>query len=190
MIKDLITKNRSYRRFSEKEVIREETLLQLVDLARLSPSAANRQPLKYIISSNSKRNSKIFKFLKWAAYLKDWNGPKEGERPTGYIICLGDKSIGGKFDYDLGLASLSILLGATEMGLGGCIIHSIEREKLRSELNIDDNFEILSVIALGKPIETVVIESVGVDGDIKYWRDDQEVHHVPKRSLEDIVITI
>ena len=188
MIRDLILRNRSYRRFYKEVDIKLETLRELVDLARLSPSARNAQPLKYILSCEHQRNSLIFPHLAWAGYLTDWSGPCDGERPSAYIIILGDKEIGQSFGCDHGIAAQSIMLGATEKGLGGCIIASIEKEGLQKALEIPPRYEILLVLALGKPKETVVIEKVGSNGDIKYWRDSKDVHHVPKRPLDDIII--
>lgn len=188
MIKDLILKNRSYRRFYQEVSIELETLRELVDLARLSPSAGNVQPLKYILSCNPKKNALIFPHLAWAGYLKDWPGPCEGERPSAYIIILGDKEISQSFGCDYGIVAQSILLGATEKGLGGCMIGSIQREGLREALKIPQRYEIFLVLALGRPRETVIIETVGPTGDIKYWRDSKDIHHVPKRALDDIII--
>jgi len=202
MIKDLITKSRSYRRFFQEVAIDRRILRELVDLARLSPSAANLQPLKYILSCEPKKNALIFQHLGWAGYLKDWPGPAEGERPSAYIIILGDTEIDPAIHCganrltppslwrgcDHGIAAQSILLGAAERGLGGCIIGTVKREELRRALALPARYEILLVLALGKPKETVVIEPVGTGGDIKYWRDNQGVHHVPKRSLDSIVI--
>jgi nitroreductase len=188
MIRDLVLKNRSYRRFYEEVDITLETLRELVDLARLSPSARNVQPLKYIISCESQRNTLIFPHLAWAGYIRGWSGPCEGERPSAYIIILGDTEIRRSFGCDHGISAQSIMLGATEKGLGGCIIASIERERLRKSLEIPPRYEILLVLALGKPKETVVIETVGESGDIKYWRDRKGVHHVPKRPLDGIII--
>lgn len=188
MLSDLVRTNRSYRRFYEDTAISEETLRGLVDLARLSASGANRQPLKYALSHTPERNALIFPHLAWAGYLADWEGPVEGERPSAYIIVLGDTEISQSFGIDHGIASQSILLGAAELGLGGCIIASVQREALRSALGIEPRYKILHVLALGKPKETVVLEVVGADGDIKYWRDSQEVHHVPKRALDDVLV--
>lgn len=188
MIRDLILKNRSYRRFFQDSAIEKQTLRELVDLARLSPSAGNMQPLKFILSCEAEKNAAVFQHLRWAGYLKDWPGPVEGERPAGYIIILGDTSISKSFFCNHGIAAQSILLGAAEKGLGGCIFASIDSDGLKKSLNIADKFEILLVIALGKPKEKVVLEKVGSDGDIKYWRDSNAVHHVPKRDLDDIII--
>ncbi len=188
MIRDLILKNRSYRRFYQEVNIKLETLRQLVDLARLSASARNAQPLKYILSCDRQKNALIFPHLVWAMYLKGWPGPSEGERPSAYIIILGDTEISRFWDYDAGIAAQSIMLGATERGLGGCIIANVDRDGLRKALKIPPRYEILLVLALGKPKEQVVLETVGPDGDTKYWRDSEDVHHVPKRPLDDIII--
>lgn len=188
MIKDLIRQNRSYRRFQQDFEITSDTLGQLIDLARMSPSGANLQPLKYIISCDKQKNDLIFPLLGWAGYLKDWPGPAEGERPSAYIIILGDTRISKSFGCDHGIAAQSILLGAAEQGLGGCMIGTIKKKELATTINNPEHFEILLVIALGKPAEQVVIESTGPDGDIKYWRDKDGVHHVPKRSLDEIII--
>ena len=187
-IKELVRKNRSYRRFHESESISLETLRELVDLARLSASGANMQPLKYILSCDPEKNALIFPTLAWAGYLKDWPGPVEGERPSAYIIILGDKRIRQSFGVDPGIASQSILLGATEKGFGGCIIASIKKEVLAEALKIPEELEILLALALGKPKERVVIDPVGPDGDIKYWREADGTHHVPKRPLDEIII--
>lgn len=188
MIKDLIIKNRSYRRFYQEFAIDIDTLRELVDLARFSASGANLQPLKYILSCDPRKNALIFPSLAWAGYLKDWGGPKEGERPSAYIIILGDTSISKSFGCDHGISAQSILLGAAEKGLGGCIISSINRKSLRHALKIPERYEILLVITLGKPREKVVLEETGPDGDIKYWRDSKGIHHVPKRPLDEIII--
>ena len=188
MFRDLVLANRSYRRFREGERIEMETLRSLVDLGRCSASAANLQPLKYMLSNAPERNSAIFPTLAWAGYLTDWPGPAEGERPSAYIIILGDTRVAENVRWDHGIAAQTILLGAAELSIGGCMIGSIDRDKLRKGLAIDDCFEILLVLALGKPAENVVLEDVGPDGSIKYYRDEAGVHHVPKRKLEDIIV--
>ncbi|NLG49357.1 MAG: nitroreductase family protein [Chloroflexi bacterium] len=188
MLQDLVRKNRSYRRFYEDRPISRDTLVELVDLARLSASGANVQPLKYALSATPEQNAKVFPTLAWAGYLKDWAGPAEGERPTAYIVILCDKEIRASAGCDHGIAAQSIMLGAVEKGLGGCMIGSIKREELRQALDIPERYDILLVLALGVPKERVVLDEVGPDGDIKYWRDSEGTHHVPKRSLQEIII--
>jgi len=188
MIEDLIKANRSFRRFYQERPVEESVLRELVGLARFSPSGANLQPLKFILSADPEQNARIYPTLAWAGYLRDWPGPEEGERPSAYIILLGDTQISKQFGCDHGIAAQSILLGAVEKGLGGCMIGSIERKRLREILAIPERYEILLVIALGYPKEKVVLEDVGPDGDIKYYRDSEGVHHVPKRTLDELII--
>jgi nitroreductase len=188
VIRDLIISNRSCRRFHQESAIERKTLEGLVELARFSASAANLQPLKYILSCQPAKNAKIFATLAWAGYLRDWPGPVEGERPSAYIVILGDTEINNTFGCDHGIALQSILLGAREQGLAGCAIGLIKRDELRKILDIPARYEILLVVALGKPKEQVVAEDVGPDGSIKYWRDGQSVHHVPKRPLNELIL--
>jgi nitroreductase len=189
MLENLIRKNRSCRRFYQNKVVNIHTLEGLVNLARLSASAGNLQPLAYILSCNAKKNEEIFSCLTWAAYLKDWPGPEEGERPAAYIVVMLDLTISKDPGCDHGIACQSIMLGAREKGLAGCMIGAIDREKLKQVLNVADQHKILLVLAIGKPKETVLIEPVlDPDKSIKYWRDEKGMHHVPKRSLQDIII--
>ncbi len=188
MLKDLILKNRSYRRFQQSYPVKRATLEELVELARYSPSAANQQPLKYYISYAADKNAQIFPLLAWAGYLKDWGGPAEGERPSAYIIILGDTKIKTNFGLDPGIAAQSIMLGASEKGLGGCMIASIKRQELQQLLNLPESMEVILVLALGKPAEEVVVEDLGAEGDIKYYRDLEGRHHVPKRKLPELII--
>jgi nitroreductase len=157
-------------------------------LARLSASGGNNQTLKFLISWEPDKNAKIFQTLSWARLLEGWGGPQEGERPSGYIIILHDKEIAANYFCDQGIAAQSILLGAAEKGLGGCMLGAIKKDDLRKALNLADRLDILLVIALGKPREKVVIENVGADGSTRYWRDAQDIHHVPKRALKDLII--
>jgi nitroreductase len=188
VLRDLVFQTRSTRRFVQHNAVDRQHLVELVDLARLSASAANKQPLKFALSFTPQDNRLIFPCLGWAAYLKDWPGPAEGERPAAYIVILGDRGIAASCDCDLGIAAQSIVLGAREKGLGACMIGSIDRKKLQQALGLPAGLDILLVVALGEPAETVVVETVGPDGDVRYWRDARGVHHVPKRRLEDILV--
>ena len=190
MLSDIALKNRSYRRFDESADIDQKLLRDCVDLARLSASGANAQPLKYVLSNDRETNAKIFSTLSWAGYLQDWHGPTEGERPSAYIVLLLDTSLRKDPGCDHGIAAQSIMLGAVEKGLGGCMLGSIRKQELSDALQLPSHFEILLVVALGKPVETVEVETVGSDGDIKYWRDEEGVHHVPKRSLDEVIVEL
>ena len=186
-LKALILNNRSYRRFVESYPIARETLLEMVDAARLSASAKNAQPLKYFLANTKELNDTIFPTLAWAGYLTDWSGPVPGERPSAYIVQLHDTTLGNSYFCDDGIAAQSILLTAAEQNLGGCIIASVKKEALTQALQLPEHLAIIQVIALGKPAEEVVIDEMK-NGDIKYWRDQDQVHHVPKRPLSDLII--
>jgi nitroreductase len=189
MIEELVKRNRSYRRFYEDFSIDREVLTVLVDCARICASAGNRQTLKYMIFNEPDLNRQIFPRLSWAGYLAEWPGPEPGERPSAYIVILGDTDIHPGFDCDQGIAAQTIMLAAVEKGLGGCIVGSINRPELRKILQTPHSLEILLVLALGKPKEQVVLETVDDSGSIKYWRDAQGVHHVPKRPLSEVLLT-
>ncbi len=177
MMRQLILANRSHRRFQEDKPISRDTLVDLIELARLIPSAGNKQPLKYILTWTPEKNGVVFSTLAWAAYLKDWRGPAEGERPTGYVVILGDNEIAETIPWDHAIAAQTIVLGAV----------SIDRKVLREKLKIPARYEILLAVALGHPNETVVIDEIK-NGDYKYWRDEKSVHHVPKRSLSELIL--
>lgn len=188
MMKELVLKNRSYRRFYQDRSVSMETLRELVDLARFAPSGYNRQALRYILSCQSDMNDRINAALGWAGYLKDWDGPAEGEKPAALIVMLIDTSVGATMVQDQGFAAQNILLGAVEKGMGGCVIANINKKKLARELNLDEKYEIAAVIAIGYPREEIILEVIDESGDVKYWRDELGVHHVPKRNLDDIIL--
>jgi nitroreductase len=187
-LKELVTKTRSYRRFKQ-DPIPEETLRGLVDLARMSPTGSNLQPLKFFLSWTAETNAKIFPCLGWAASISNWDGPEEGERSTAYIVVLVDTDIWKDCGHNVGIAAYSIVLGAMENGIGACMLASIARPRLAWEFNIPDRYTIPLVIALGVPGETVVTENIGPDGNVDYYRDADDVHHVPKRTLDELIVS-
>jgi len=192
MIDDLVRRTRTVRRFQEKKQIELSLMLELIDLARLGGSARNGQVLRYMVVTEESLRGQLFPLLGWAGYLRDWSGPAPGERPPAYIVCVLDLEVlrGAETEahFDLGIATQNLLLGAAEQGLFGCRIGAFSPGAVHRLLQLDDRFKVLLVIALGYPAETVVLEEVGPDGDIRYWHDDQGVHHVPKRRLADILI--
>jgi len=186
--KELVAQNRTRRKFDESMPMDVEALVELVDLTRLMPSGMNKQPLKYIVTADKMQCGEVFPLLGWAGYLKDWSGPAEGERPTGYIVIMLDKDVADSPGCDHGIASQTIMLGAVEKGYGGCIIGTVNRKKMVKIFDISDNFEVLLVLALGVPAEKVVIEPLPSDGKIEYWRGTDGKHHVPKRSLDELLV--
>lgn len=189
MIRELIEKNRSYRKFHEGTEVTQETLRELVDLARLSGCGMNMQSLRYLLVTERADREKVYPHIKWAAFLKDWGGPKEGQRPAAFILVLKDSRKNSfVVQTDMGIACQSILLGAVEKGLGGCIIGSLDKEKLNKEFGISEDLDLHYVIAIGKPDQSVVIDEITLKEDTKYWADEEGNHHVPKIRLEDIII--
>lgn len=185
---ELVRIARSIRRFDESFPVSYEQLLELVDVARLSPSAGNLQPLKYKLICDAEGCARVFPHLRWAGRLKNWPGPAEGERPTGYIVILHDTAITAEILCDHGVAAAALVYAAAARGLGACIIGSIDRPALAQALGIEARFEIMLVFAVGRPGEVVVLEECPPGGDVAYWRDENGVHHVPKRPLSEIVL--
>lgn len=187
MLRDLVVRNRSYRRFDQKQLVDANILEQLVELTRFCPSGRNLQPLKYALANTPEMCRQIFPALAWAGYLKDWDGPAEGEQPTAYIVMLEDQNISSSAQWDQGIAAQTILLGAVEKGLGGCIIASVNKKMLEQQLRLPTHLKVVLVIAIGYPVEKVVIDDLQAGESVEYWRDSEQVHHVPKRPLSELI---
>ncbi len=183
---DLVLKNRSYRRYDESYPVDRALLLEWIDLARHTASARNAQPLKFFVSTDADTNQIIFDNISWAGYLENGR-PIQGERPSAYIVLCNDSTIAQQSQYDQGIVAQTILLSAIDADLGGCMFTSVKREEIQKSLNLPPNLEPQMVIAIGKPIETIVVTDVK-DDSIRYYRDEKGIHFVPKRSLKDIVI--
>lgn len=189
-LKDLVLRTRSFRRFHEDYIITEEDILMLIELARLSGFGGNRQSFKFWAVLDEEKKEKVFETLKWAAYYKEWDGPKKSERPSAYIVIFHDKKISNTYYWEHGIAAQSILLGATAKDLGGCMIASFNHQEIVDILGAEDNLNPLMVIALGKPKEEVILDCVDSSGSVEYWRDSEDRHHVPKRTLKEILKVI
>ena len=180
-------RNRSYRRFDESYRISEDDLREIVELCRYTASGRNLQPMKYRIVTSREECDEIFPLLKWAGYLSDWDGPEAGERPAAYLIQCLDTELTRQPLCDDGIQLEAVTLGAVSKGLGCCIIKSFNKQEVEKRLGLSASMEAIYVIALGKPVEKVRIEDME-GGEIKYWRDSSHIHHVPKRSLEEILV--
>jgi len=189
MFRDLVLKNRTCRRFDTSVSVSRDTLRDLVDLARQTASTGNQQPLKYYFATDAETKAIIDANITWAGYIPEWAGPTEDEAPSAYIVMLRDNTLSRAESPDTGIAAQTIMLAATEMGLGGCMFASM-RKGLREALGLPDQFEIVLVLALGKPAEEVVLEPVDATGNIRYHRDDAGVHYVPKRSLDEVIVDL
>lgn len=194
MLETLVRQTRTVRRFQEDKPLTLEQLHQLVDLARLGGSTRNAQALKYMLITEAKQRQQLFPLLAWAGYLPHWPGPAAGERPPAYILCLLDATVQKgpltEAHFDLGIATQNLLLGAAEQGIFGCRIGAFVPAKVGQLFDLPQQYAVLLVLALGYPAEKVVLEEVGEDGDIRYWHDEQGVHHVPKRRLADVLVAL
>ena len=189
MMSKLVAETRSVRRFDEGRRVSAETLTALVDLARQTASAKNLQPLRYKVVAGEEACGKVFPLLGWAGSLPEWKGPEAGERPTGYVVVTLMRELASPWSlFDAGIACQTMALAAREAGLGCCMIASFNKERLAAASRLPDAVDPVIVMAFGHPVEVVRLEPVAEDGSIRYHRDEQGVHLVPKRSLEEILL--
>ena len=191
MFIDLVKANRSYRGYDESRKVTRDELLSLVELARISPSSLNAQPLKYYIAYEKEKVEIIQARTKWAAGLPKLNLPYEGKRPTAFIVICQDLNIVPaieKYQKDVGIVAQTMLLGATELGLGGCMIGNFSQDEMKKAIGVSENLQPVLVIGIGKPMENIVITEVSENESMKYYRDENDTHYVPKRKLQDIVV--
>ncbi|MDO4672141.1 MAG: nitroreductase family protein [Porphyromonadaceae bacterium] len=181
-------RNRTYRRFKEDVRIPEEKLEEWVENARYTASMRNVQPLKYIIVSQPEKCNKLTEMVTWAGYMPEWEGPKKGERPTAYIVQILDTDVAASGRYDEGLQLEAITLSACEDGFGSCIMLSFSQGDMTRYFDLPENQFPLAVVALGKPAEHVVIDDMLPYADVKYYRDDNDIHHVPKRTVDELIL--
>lgn len=188
MLKELIQKNRTYRRFDERVKIDCLQLERWLEVVRYTASMRNVQPLKYILITDPEECNWLTSQVTWAGYLPEWEGPQTGERPTAYLVQVLDTDIAASGRFDEGLQIEAITLMAVEDGFGACILRSFSSAELVRRYGLKENLHPCCLIALGKPAEEVVVEDVVNEEDIKYWHDENSVHHVPKRTLENLIV--
>jgi len=185
----LVKATRTVRRYRQSERLGLPLLRHLVDLGRLSASGGNKQPLKYVLVETPEACARLFPLVAWAGALKDWGGPAEGERPAAYVILLHDKDVSASAGVDHGIAAQTMALAARERSVGSCMMGSIQRPKIKEVFDIGERFDVLLVLALGKDAETVVLDPMPASGNTNYWRDEKSVHHVPKRALDEVIVS-
>ncbi len=191
MFKELVLKNRSYRGFNENRIISREELVELVELARLCPSAVNAQPLKYKLIFENQEVIKFRPELNWARALPELQIPHEGMQPTGFIVICLDESVSSDMamcQKDIGITAQTILLGAVEKGLGGCMIGNFSKSKVAEILGLDNHIKPILIVALGEPKEEIIIVEIENGDSTKYFRDENDIHYVPKRKIDDIIL--
>ena len=190
MLKDLVLAARSFRKYDQTHEVKEETLRGLIDIARISNSGTNLQPFKYKIVTERSLVDQVFSVTKWGARYKNYSGPADGERATAYIVICCDTRIrtAATAGIDTGIVAELLVLAAWEAGLGSCMIVNFAKDKCRGILGLADHLEPMIVIAFGKPNDTIVLEEIDEGESTDYYRDENGVHHVPKRKLKDIII--
>lgn len=184
---ELITKARSHRRFDQK-TLPEGFLKRMVGYARLSPSSGNMQFLKFVTIESKEARESLFPKLKWAGALKEWDGPAPGERPTGYVVILLDKNINANPSCDHGITAQSMVLGAAAEGVACCMIGSFGKVSVSEILKLDENLSPCLILAFGYPGEEVVLEDLKSGSTSSYYRDGADVHHVPKRTVDELIV--
>ncbi len=191
MLKEMLIKNRSYRRYDAGFTVPEETLCELIGLARYINSSANKQALRFRPVCEAALREKLFAVTRWAKLLENYSGPQEHERPGGYIVICRDAAVwpnAATLEKDVGVAAAAITLGAVEKGLGCCMINNFSAQGCREALELPETLEPALVVAIGKPAEEIILEDAKTGGDTKYYRDENGVHHVPKLSLDKLII--
>ncbi len=187
-IHDIAKENRSVRRFRQEIALSERKLFRFIDSARLAPCGANLQLLRFTPVTERKHCQRIFPALKWAGYLKDWNGPEEGQKPPAYIIIHAPIGERRHIPVDAGIAAAYIVLAARESGYGSCMIMSFDCTMIEEAAGTPEGYHPFLIIALGLPGEEIVLEEA--DGDIRYYRDEKDRHHVPKLALDDLIVPV
>lgn len=189
--KDLLKSSRSTRGYDESRKISREELVQLVDCARYAPSTMNMQPLRYRLVCEPDEVAKVQALTKWAGALKGVHLPHEGHCPPAFLVICHDTQIaaaGPGFVRDVGIVSQTIALSARVMGLGGCILGAFSADAVKEALGLDAHLLPMLIVAIGKPDETIVLTEAEKGESVAYYRDENDVHYVPKRRLEDVLI--
>ncbi len=191
MLRDLVLSNRSYRGYDETRKITKEELLSFVELARLSPSSVNVQPFKYYLAYENDVVAKLQATTKWAKALPTLELPHLGAYPTAFIVICQDLNISNsipRFQKDVGIVAQTMLLGATEIGLGGCMIGNYSAKEVVNALSLTENLQPVLIVAFGKPTEKIILTEITSEENTTYYRDAQDTHYVPKRKLSDLII--
>lgn len=191
MLKELVVKNRSFRGYNGQYQVTREQLLEMIECSRIAASSMNLQTLKYYIGAEETQVNEVLGGVKFAGALPQLNLPYEGQMPTAFVLICHDLLINGNpetFKIDVGISAQTMLLKAAEMGLGGCMMSTFNSEKVKQQLELADNLVPMLLISIGKPVEKVVIKDIENDESHKYYRDEDDVHYVPKRKLTDIII--
>ena len=191
MFLDLVKQARSHRGFRQDRKVTRQELEHLVECARFTPAARNDQVLKYYLAEEPETVAAIQPLTKWAGALAELHLPRKGAEPVAYIVICLDGSLAenpAPYQRDVGIVAQTMLLAAAEMGLNGCMIGSFAAGELREKLGLPEAIKPQLLLALGEGTDRIVITDVGEDGSTTYYRDAEDTHYVPKRTLEQLIL--
>lgn len=191
MFLDLVKQARSHRGFRQDRKVTRQELEHLVECARFTPAARNDQVLKYYLAEKTETVAAIQPLTKWAGALAELHLPRKGAEPVAYIVICMDGSLAenpAPYQRDVGIVAQTMLLAAAEMGLNGCMIGSFAAGELREKLGLPEAIKPQLLLALGEGTDRIVMTDVGEDGSTTYYRDAEDTHYVPKRTLEQLIL--
>lgn len=191
MFLDLVKQARSHRGFRQDRKVTRQELEHLVECARFTPAARNDQVLKYYLAEKPETVAAIQPLTKWAGALAELHLPRKGAEPVAYIVICLDGSLAenpAPYQRDVGIVAQTMLLAAAEMGLNGCMIGSFAAGELREKLGLPEAIKPQLLLALGEGTDRIVMTDVGEDGSTTYYRDAENTHYVPKRTLEQLIL--
>lgn len=184
---ELLKRNRSYRRFDRSVRPSQEIMASWIEGLRYTASARNIQPLKYLLVTDDALCHTLSQSVVWAGYLVEWAGPCENERPTAFVVQLLDTRLASNARFDEGLHLEALGLMAVESGFGACIFLSFDPKGIATMLDLPEHLMPISLVAIGKPIEQVEVRDVDAEANIRYYRDEEGRHYVPKRKREELI---
>ena len=187
-LKELVTKARTCRRFKGQSVLSTETLTSLIDYARLAASARNAQILRFVTISNAETRSVMDKLVVLGGALTPEQRATDAQRPGGYIVICGPANMDDFATMDVGIAAQTINLAACEAGLRTCMIGAVKKDEAAQLIGLPDGLKVKLVMALGVSDEEIRLVGRRDDGKLIYYRDENDVHCVPKITLEEAVI--
>lgn len=191
MFLDLVKQARSHRGFRQDRKVTRQELEHLVECARFTPAARNDQVLKYYLAEKPETVAAIQPLTKWAGALAELHLPRKGAEPVAYIVICLDGSLAenpAPYQRDVGIVAQTMLLAAAEMGLNGCMIGSFAAGELREKLGLPEAIKPQLLLALGEGTDRIVMTDVGENGSTTYYRDAEDIHYVPKRTLEQLIL--
>lgn len=180
----LLQRNRSYRGYDNKFVVRNDQLRSIIETATLCPSARNQQVLRFrpVLSDEA---DKVLKHIRLGGALPELHLPFEGSEPRAFVVICSTVEESKYVDIDLGIVAQTMLLRATELGLGGICIGAFDHAEIREALQLP--YEPLLVLAIGRPDERIELEPCHEGDSLTYYREGG-VHYVPKICVDDLII--